>query len=186
MPNTLLNGVRVPQGTDQSAPQVDMRLLGQSVRTLLTAASLTEAVNKVNAARTELGWEATTDNPITVRRSDLGAITVWDGATWAYNLDRDFRLVTESEVLPAGKRLLIASGTKILSTDGSGKAVLTYGIAFDHVVTPLIATGDGVAAPFVSRGQWENKLGCDVFAYNADGSPIRNGKVRVNYIVLGW
>ena len=92
MPNTLLNGVRVPQGTDQSAPQVDMRLLGQSVRTILTAASLTEAVNKVNTARTELGWEATTDNPITVRRSDLGAITVWDGATWAYNLDRDFRL----------------------------------------------------------------------------------------------
>lgn len=80
MPTVLLNGVRVPQGTDQSAPQVDMRLLGQSVRTILTASSMTDAINLVSAARTELGWNATPDKPILVLVNNI--LQEWDGANW--------------------------------------------------------------------------------------------------------
>ena len=186
MPTTLLKGVRVPQGSDQSAPQVDMRLLGQSVRTVLTAASLTDAVNAVNAARTELGWEATPSNPILVRRSDLGAIAVWDGASWAYNVDREFELIAAEATKPALTAMRIAAGSQILTTDGAGKAVLDWRVAFKYVVTIIIATGDRTAAHTVSKGQWNNVQGCDIFAAFANGTPAARANVRVNYIVIGW
>lgn len=82
MPHTLMNGVRVPQGGDQSAPQVDMRLLGGSVRTILIASSAAEAAGAVNSARTELGWEASNSAPIFVYRTDTGTIMMWNGARW--------------------------------------------------------------------------------------------------------
>lgn len=182
MSTTDARGHTVPEGTDPAARQ-SLLDLSLSIPSVATAASETAANQHVQAL-IQAGVTVDEEHPVHVWRSDLGVTTVWDGKKWL--VDKNFRLVTESEVLPAGKQLLIASGTKVLTTDGSGKAVLTYGIALDHVVTPLIATGDGIAAPFVSRGQWSNKSGCDIFAYNADGSPIRNGKIRVNYIVLGW
>lgn len=175
-------GHRVPEGTDPASRQ-SLLSLSLSIPSIATAGSETAARQHVERLQWA-GQAASTDAPIHVWRSDLSALTVWDGKTWKIN--RDFVVTAPYNTLPAGRQLIIAAGSKIVRTDGSGKAVLDYGQAFEYVIAPFIATGDGVAAPFVSRGQWGNYRGCDVFAYYTNGNPIKNTDVRVNYLVIGW
>ena len=82
MAKTIMNGVRVPAGSDQSDPAGDMTRLGASVRTIITASSLNAANAAVAQAASNLGWTASADSPIYVMRTDLGALTWWDGTRW--------------------------------------------------------------------------------------------------------
>lgn len=95
MPQTLGNGVRVPSGSDPSAPQPDMVALGASVRTILTAASKDEADRLVTAAVRDLGWKPSTADPIYVDRRDLGGLCAWDGTSW-----RPLAAMTTGRVAP--------------------------------------------------------------------------------------
>ena len=79
---TLLNGIRVPEGTDQAAPQADMDRLGRSARTVLTAASQAQATALVTQVSTQLGWTASTTLPILVLRTDINTLQSWDGSSW--------------------------------------------------------------------------------------------------------
>ena len=78
----LLNGVRVPEGSDLSAPHTDMDKLGRSVRSVITATSESHAASLVDQAKRELGWNPSSGNPMLVYRQDLGGLAAWDGSNW--------------------------------------------------------------------------------------------------------
>ena len=88
MAQTLINGIRVPQGTDQSQPQVDMDRLARTVRTVLSAASEAEATGLIAQVREQLGWEPSPTAPVFVRRPDIAALGAWDGTRWMYQPDQ--------------------------------------------------------------------------------------------------
>ena len=163
MSTTDARGHTVPEGTDPAARQslLDLSLSIPSIRARPSA-------------------------PAYVYRTDLNALAVWDGTSWTYTLDHEIVLIAAEATKPSFTPLKIAAGSQILTTDGEGKAVLDWKIAFKYVVTIIIATGDRTAAHTVSKGQWNNVQGCDIFAAHVNGSPAARANVRVNYIVLGW
>lgn len=182
MSTTDARGHKIPEGTDPASRQ-SLLDLSLSIPSVATAGSLSAANEHVARLR-QAGITATADAPVIVWRSDVNVLTAWDGKNWIIN--RGIKVTAPYNTLPVGRQLIIAMGSKVVRTDNSGKAVLDYGQAFEYVIAPMIATGDGIAAPFVSRGQWGNQRGCDVFAYYANGQPIKNTDVRVNYLVIGW
>lgn len=173
---------RVPEGTDPASRQ-SLLDLSLSIPSVATAGSLTEANQHVQALARS-GITATQPAPIHVWRYDLGSLTVWDGSAW--QLPRDVLVKAPGVTIPRDARLIIATGTKVVTTNGNGKAVLDYGYEFRYVISTIITSGDNISAPLVTKGQWGNNRGCDVFAYSAAGALLKNTRIRVNYIIAGW
>lgn len=184
MSTTDARGHTVPEGTDPAARQslLDLSMSIPSIRALPSAAAATQHVQALAAA----GQAPSAEAPAYVYRTDLSALAVWDGTSWTYTLDHEIVLIAAEATKPSFTPLKIAAGSQILTTDGEGKAVLDWKIAFKYVITIIIATGDRTAAHTVSKGQWNNVQGCDIFAAHVNGSPAARANVRVNYIVLGW
>lgn len=82
MPTTLMNRIRVPEGTDPFNAQGDMDALARSVRTIIWAQNWQDAYNKANRAKWDLKWDPSPSNPDFYWVENPGCLVRYDGTRW--------------------------------------------------------------------------------------------------------
>ena len=82
MSRTLMNGVRVPEGTDPFNAQGDMDTLGRSIKSIIWATDWQDAYRKRDRAKWDLGWTATPTDPIFFWVESISALIRYDGTRW--------------------------------------------------------------------------------------------------------
>ena len=82
MATTLMNRIRVPEGTDPFNAQGDMDALARSVRTIIWAQNWQDAYNKANQAKWDLGWNPSPSNPDYYWVENPGCLVRYDGTRW--------------------------------------------------------------------------------------------------------
>ena len=82
MARTLMNGVRVPEGTDQFNAQGDMDAMARSIKTVIWAQDWTDAYEKAKRAKWDLGWNPSPSNPDFYWIDHISSLVRYDGTRW--------------------------------------------------------------------------------------------------------
>lgn len=82
MARTLMNGIRVPEGTDPFNAQGDMDAMARSIKTVIWAQDWQDAYNKANRAKWDLGWNPSPSNPDFYWIDSISALVRYDGTRW--------------------------------------------------------------------------------------------------------
>lgn len=82
MARTLMNGVRVPEGTDPFNAQGDMDALAKSIKTVIWAQDWQDAYRKRDRAKWDLGWNPSPSNPDFYWIDSISALVRYDGTRW--------------------------------------------------------------------------------------------------------
>lgn len=82
MARTLMNGIRVPEGTDPFNAQGDMDAMARSIKTVIWAQDWQDAYNKANRAKWDLGWNPSPSNPDFYWIDHISSLVRYDGTRW--------------------------------------------------------------------------------------------------------
>lgn len=134
MPTTSAEKIRTPAGGDFYAISTDLRLMGESIRSIVPVANTTER-DAVVSAMTAASRPPTTSNPLYVHRDDATT-----GMKLEYTVDG-----TNWHVL--GGRF----GHDAISADGSGNATITHGLGYAPTSVQLQVSRVGSGSDDVAR-----------------------------------
>lgn len=82
MAHTLMNGVRVPEGTDPFNAQGDMDAMARSIKTVIWAQDWQDAYNKASRAKWDLGWDPSPSDPDFYWIDHISSLVRYDGTRW--------------------------------------------------------------------------------------------------------
>ena len=174
MSTTDARGHKFPEGTDPAARQslLDLSLSIPSIRARPSAATATQHVQALAAA----GQAPSAEAPAYVYRTDLGALTIWDGGTW-----RSISAIANGQVAPlsgwTGKTvLLLARLGRVVTMAG------TIARSGFEVITPVqyeigtIPAGFRPSAAMLTLG---TTLYLSAVSYVHGGTPAADAIVQV-------
>jgi hypothetical protein len=165
---TLPTGIVVPDGDKPWSLIADLRKMGLTGNRIPSVNSQSEAQAIVDAlASTD--YQATTDNPVYVRRADTGRLAVHDGSEWS----------------DLTQGLYIDSGNNVFSvTAGNGTFNLPFNVTFASPPVVVVTDGgQGSAAEYYKAGSAATTTGIQLVA-RKNGAAL-TGNCRVMWIAVG-